>query len=63
MLAAADAEVQRRLNEIARYLEPEPESPGTGPDQAFGALSTWHVALDAYRSARHAEHRGAHVGG
>jgi long-chain acyl-CoA synthetase len=63
VLAAADAEVQRRLIEIARYVEPEFESPTTGPDQAFGALSRWHAGLDAYRSARHAEHKGAHVGG
>ena len=65
LLAAADAEVQRRLIEIARYVERElePETPATGSDQAFGALSRWHAGLDAYRSARHAEHKGAHVGG
>jgi long-chain acyl-CoA synthetase len=65
LLAAADAEVQGRLGEIARYLEPEPESSG-GPGEAFGALATWHVALDAYRTARHAQRKGlskeAHVG-
>lgn len=63
LLAAADAEVQRRLTEIARYLEPRPASPAAGPDLAFGGLATWHVALDAYRNTRHAQHKGAHVGG
>jgi len=76
LLDAADVEVQRRLTEIARYLEPElgPESASrrepepkrqraTATAEPFGALATWHAALDAYRTARHAERKGAHVGG
>jgi long-chain acyl-CoA synthetase len=63
VLAAADAEVQRRLIEIARHLEPDPELSAVGPERAFTALETWHLALDAYRTARHAELKGVHVGG
>jgi len=54
LLAAADAEVERRLTEIAAYAQPEHPVP---------SLEPWHAALDALRNARHAERKGAHVGG
>lgn len=45
VLAAADREIARRLNEVASY--------GTGA--TFEPLAPWKEALDAYRAARHAE--------
>jgi len=48
VLAAADEEVERRLREIAEHL-------GEGADDAFAGLAPWRDALDAHRSARHAE--------
>lgn len=52
VLAAADAEVQRRLSEIA----------GHRPDRApaaFAGLAFWQEALDGYRSARRAQRKAA----
>jgi long-chain acyl-CoA synthetase len=47
VLATADAEIERRLHEIASYC---PE----GPEAAIGGLQPWLHALDAYRAARRA---------
>jgi len=49
VLAAADAEVERRLNEI---LSHRPESAAAA---AFAGLAPWQEALDAHRAARRAE--------
>ena len=51
VLAAADAEVERRLNEI---LSHRPESAAAA---AFAGLAPWQEALDAHRAAPYfAEH-------
>jgi DNA-binding MarR family transcriptional regulator len=47
LLATADAEVERRLSEIAAY---RPD----GAAAALAGLSPWQEALDAYRAARRA---------
>jgi long-chain acyl-CoA synthetase len=44
VLAAADAEIERRLREVASH----------GPQPAFESLSPWKDALDAYRAAKRA---------
>jgi long-chain acyl-CoA synthetase len=49
LLAAADAEVQRRMEEIAGY------APAGDP---LAALEVWRSALAAYRAACHATHSG-----
>jgi DNA-binding MarR family transcriptional regulator len=46
LLARADAEVERRLHEIAAHLD--------DPGSAFAGLGPWLEALEAHRSARHA---------
>ena len=48
VLAAADAEIERRLHEIASYCP-------DGPDVAIAGLEPWLHALDGYRAARRAE--------
>jgi long-chain acyl-CoA synthetase len=55
LLAQADAEVERRLTEIAGHAEP-------GTDDPFAGLGPWRAALDAYRSARHAGRMAASAG-
>jgi DNA-binding MarR family transcriptional regulator len=45
LLTQADAEVERRLDELAAHLD--------DPESAFAGLAPWRQALDAYRSARH----------
>ena len=55
VLAQADAEVERRLTEIADHAE-------TGTDDPFAGLGPWRAALDAYRAARHAGRRAASAG-
>jgi DNA-binding MarR family transcriptional regulator len=45
LLAQADTEVERRLNEIAAHLE--------DASAAFAGLGPWLEALDAHRSARY----------
>ena len=47
LLAAADAEVERRLSDVAEYR-------ADGPAAAFEGLALWQEALDTYRSARRA---------
>jgi long-chain acyl-CoA synthetase len=47
LLAAADAEVERRLCDVARYRV-------DGGAAAFEGLGLWQEALDSYRSARRA---------
>ena len=47
LLAAADAEVERRLADVAEYS-------GDGGAAAFVGLGLWQEALDSYRSARRA---------
>jgi long-chain acyl-CoA synthetase len=47
LLETADAEVERRLNEIAAFLP-------RGAAQAFAGLGPWQEALDAYRAERRA---------
>lgn len=47
LLASADAEVERRLSEIAAHR------PG-GTAAAYKGLRAWREALDAYRAARRA---------
>lgn len=49
VLAAADAEIERRLNEVASH----------GPQPGFDSLTPWREALDAYRSAKHLAKVGA----
>jgi hypothetical protein len=48
-LAAAEAEIQRRLEAIAIHLD-------AGGDDPFAAFAPWRDALDAYRRARHGSH-------
>jgi DNA-binding MarR family transcriptional regulator len=48
LLAAADAEIERRLRDIAAY------GPEDGSAVPFEALEPWREALDRYRSARRA---------
>jgi long-chain acyl-CoA synthetase len=48
VLAAADAEAERRLAEVAAHL-------GDGEEAAFAGLTAWRDALNAYRAARHAK--------
>jgi long-chain acyl-CoA synthetase len=55
VLARADAEVERRLTEIADHAE-------TATDDPFAGLGPWRAALDAYRAARHASRRAASAG-
>ena len=55
VLAQADAEVARRLTEIADHAE-------TAADDPFAGLGPWRAALDAYRAARHAGRRAASAG-
>lgn len=55
VLAQADAEVERRLTEIADHAE-------TAADDPFAGLGPWRAALDAYRAARHAGRRAASAG-
>ena len=50
ILAAAETEVQRRLDEIAAHR------PDRAP-AAFAGLEPWREALDSYRSARRAARR------
>ena len=50
LLQSADAEVERRLSEIAAH---RPD----GPAAAFAGLGPWREALDAYRAARRARAR------
>jgi long-chain acyl-CoA synthetase len=45
-LAAAEAEIQRRLEAIAAFMDPASGDP-------FAALAPWRAALNAYRKARH----------
>jgi DNA-binding MarR family transcriptional regulator len=47
LLGTADAEVERRLEEIAAHCP-------DGADAAFAGLTPWQEALDAYRVARRA---------
>ena len=47
VLASADAEIERRLDEITAH---RPELAGA----AFAGLAPWQEALDAYRAARRA---------
>ena len=66
LLAAADAEVERRLTDIAGHLERD--SSATGPlassrKDPFATLDPWRTALDAHRAARHKQRTGANVGG
>jgi len=51
LLEAADAEIERRLSEIAAYR------PGMAA-AAFAGLRPWREALDAYRAARRAARAG-----
>jgi long-chain acyl-CoA synthetase len=44
VLAAADAEIERRLREVASH----------GPQPGFESLRPWKDALDAYRAAKRA---------
>ena len=46
VLAAADAEIQRRLEAIATHME-------SGVEDPFALLAPWRVALDGYRKAKH----------
>jgi long-chain acyl-CoA synthetase len=55
VLAQADAEVERRLTEIADHAE-------IAADDPFAGLGPWRAALDAYRAARHAGRRAASTG-
>ena len=55
VLAGADAEVERRLTEIAGHAD-------SGTDDPFGGLEPWRAALDAYRTARHAGRMAASAG-
>jgi long-chain acyl-CoA synthetase len=55
VLARADAEVERRLTDIAGHAEA-----GTG--DPFAGLGPWRAALDAYRTARHAGRMAASAG-
>jgi long-chain acyl-CoA synthetase len=55
VLAGADAEVERRLIEIAGHA-------GSGTDDPFAGLGPWRAALDAYRTARHAGRLAASAG-
>ena len=50
LLHQADAEVERRLHEIAGHLD--------DPGSAFAGLGPWLDALEAYRSARHKAREG-----
>lgn len=50
VLAQADDEVQRVLDEIAAYREPGTEDP-------LAALAVWRDALDDYRAACHSSHQ------
>lgn len=50
LLACADVEVQRRMEEIAAY------APAGDP---LAALAEWRPALSAHRAACHAAHAGA----
>ena len=66
LLATADAEVERRLTEIAGHLEGD--SPATGPlassrNDPFATFDPWRGAIDAFRAARHAQRQRANVGG
>jgi long-chain acyl-CoA synthetase len=54
LLQRADAEVERRLNEIAAH------SPGAAA-AAFAGLGSWREALDAYRAARRASAQSTEV--
>lgn len=55
VLAAADAEVERRLRDVAQYAEPATTTTATtAATRALDALLPWQTALDAYRDARHA---------
>jgi long-chain acyl-CoA synthetase len=54
LLQNADAEVERRLNDIAAH---RPEAAAA----AFAGLGGWREALDAYRAARRAKARGTEV--
>jgi DNA-binding MarR family transcriptional regulator len=58
LLAAADAEIERRLHDIAAY------GPEDGSAASFEALEPWREALDRYRSARRAgaPRAGTHQG-
>lgn len=56
VLVAADAEVERRLAEIAGYLGLERS------DQAAAGLEPWRAALDVFRDARRAARKVANVG-
>lgn len=47
LLGGADAEVERRLHDIAEY---RPD----GPQEAFAGLAPWQEALEHYRAARRA---------
>lgn len=47
ILATAEAEIERRLRDIADYLP-------AGAAEAFEGLQPWREALDSYRSARRA---------
>jgi DNA-binding MarR family transcriptional regulator len=55
LLAQADTEVERRLNEIAAHLE--------DASAAFAGLGPWLEALDAHRSARHSARVAAPAAG
>jgi long-chain acyl-CoA synthetase len=46
LLTRADAEVERRLQEIAVHG-------ARGPEAAFAGLAPWQEALDEFRNARH----------
>jgi long-chain acyl-CoA synthetase len=45
VLAAGEAEIQRRLEAIAAHMEPALSDP-------FAALAPWRLALNAYRKAK-----------
>jgi long-chain acyl-CoA synthetase len=49
LLAAADDEIKRRLEDVASH----------GPQPGFESLTPWREALDAYRAAKHAAKVGA----
>ena len=51
LLAQADTEVERRLQEIAAHLD--------DPGLAFAGLGPWLQALEAHRSARHSARHSA----
>ena len=52
VLVSADAEVERRLGEIAAHR-------ADGAAAAFAGLGPWQEALDAYRASRRAERAAA----